>query len=126
MHALIRHNAETIRSLHARIHQTVKLRAKDEAHRKTWEAACDDFHKKYDSLAFPGGYGKALKSIPAGDANSIEAAISFLEVRPYFFRSQYMMKKLRRLLNHCELSESQKKRFLAATKKAEQDAAANP
>jgi len=45
---------------------------------------------------FPLGYqgGGASRRILYGDPEAMEAAICFLEVRPYFFRSGYMYKDI--------------------------------
>ncbi len=62
-------------------------------------------------LAFPGGYEEGLQKIQAGDSNAIENALAFLEVKPYFFRSQYIRTKLIRLLKHAALSGQQEERL---------------
>ena len=76
-----------------------------------WRDACRDFHDKYELLAFPGGARGARHRLREGDANSIEYAIAFLEIRPYFFRSGYMYKEFMRVLRNCQLSDSQRKRY---------------
>ena len=63
--------------------------------------------------ALPGGYEAGLEKIQAGDVRAIEDALAFLEVRPYFFRSQYMRTKLTRLLKHAPLTALQTERFQA-------------
>src|ERR1035437_6940502 len=107
MHRLIEHNAKLITELHKRIHEEFRAQPHGPAHHE----ACREFHERYDGLAFPGGYAAGLRKIAEGDATAIEAALAFLEVRPYFFRSQYMMKKLTRLLKHATLSGSQSERL---------------
>jgi hypothetical protein len=107
MHRLIEHNAKLVAELHKRIHDEFRK----EPYGPTHHAACSEFHERYDGLAFPGGYASGLAKLKVGDAEAIEAALAFLEVRPYFFRSQYMMKKLTRLLKHARLSASQSERF---------------
>jgi hypothetical protein len=83
-------NAAEIVRLHARIHATVALRDTSRAARAEWQQACADFHRRYDALAFPGGYGAALEKFRAADPSVLEPALCFLELRPYFFRSGYM------------------------------------
>ena len=63
----------------------------------------------------------------------VEAALVFLELRPFFFRSGYMRQKLLRLLKHAPLSSPQSKRFAAVLEaqrqwraKAQQVAPADP
>jgi len=90
----IRENAAEIVRLHSRIHETVKYRTKSPEKRLEWEQACAEFHARYEGLAFPGGYRNALERISRGDPEAMEAAICFLELRPYFFRSGYMFKAI--------------------------------
>lgn len=104
-------NARRINELKARIDKTVKFRDKNEHKRKEWQNACSDFHKEYYSLAFPGGYEGALERLLDGDSKTMEAAICFLEARPYFFRSGYMFKDILRKAKKAPLSEDQRKRF---------------
>lgn len=93
----IRENAQEIVRLHSRIHETVKNRGESPEERREWELACKEFHDRYSLLAFPRGYtGETLHRISSGDPFSMEAAICFLEVRPYFFRSGYMFKDILR------------------------------
>jgi hypothetical protein len=91
---LIRKNAAEIALLHSRIHETVKHRTKNPEKRREWEQACAEFHARYEGLAFPGGYRNALERISRGDPEAMEAAICFLELRPYFFRSGHMFKAI--------------------------------
>ena len=103
----IMENAEELRRLHARIKETLPLRSKDAAHHDAWKQACALFHSSYDRLAFPGGYEGALQRILAGDADTMEAAICFLECRPYFFRSGYMFQQILRKAKRSPLSKDQ-------------------
>jgi len=117
--SVIERNASEISRLHARIHETVKLRDRGAAERREWEQACAEFHARYDELAFPGGYSGALERIVAGDPDTMEAAICFLEVRPYFFRSGYMFKDILRKTRRAPLSGAQADRFAAVEQKLE-------
>lgn len=111
--SLIQENARRITALHDRIGETVQRRDSSPEARAEWSKACNAFHSQYDALAFPGGYSAALKKIQAGDGRAIEDALVFLEVRPWFFRSQYIRTKLTRLLKHAQLSTQQVERFQA-------------
>jgi hypothetical protein len=111
MKQLIEHNAEECRRLHARIHETLKQRNSSREKKAEWELACQEFHARYDALAFPGGYSGALERIASGDEFTIEAALCFVEVRPYFFRSGYMLKALLPKLKKAKLSSSQTARL---------------
>ena len=114
---LISENSAEIARLHARIHETVLFRGRSEQDRKQWQDACAEFHARYDALAFPGGYEAALSGIAAGEQDSIEAAICFLELRPYFFRSGYMYKVLLRKIKHAALNSKQIHRIEAVLKR---------
>lgn len=104
-------NAEIINTLSKRIHETVLFRGKSQKQWDIWSSACQEFHERYDALAFPGTYGVALGRIVAGHAEEIEIALCFLECRPYFFRSGYMWKELFRKIKRVPLSEEQSSRL---------------
>ena len=104
-------NAERINQLKARIDETLKFRDKNEHKHREWLKACSDFHNQYEALAFPGGFNGALKRLSEGDQVTMEAAICFLECRPYFFRSGYMFKDILRKAKRAPLSSEQRERF---------------
>jgi hypothetical protein len=104
-------NAEEVRRLHARINETYQNRGKTPGATEQWKRACEEFHARYDALAFPGGYDTAVERIAQGDPEAIEAALCFVELRPYFFRSGYMFKTLMRKLKRAPLDAKQSKRF---------------
>jgi hypothetical protein len=111
----IRENAAEITRLHSRIDETYSHRSESAEKRHEWEQACAEFHARYDRLAFPTGYqgGGALRRIEYGDPEAMEAAICFLEVRPYFFRSGYMFKDILRKCRRAPLSPDQAERLRA-------------
>lgn len=100
-------NSEEIRKLHRRIHETFRDRDKSREQYELWERACEEFHARYDVLAFPGGYSTAAERMAQADAEAIESALCFVELRPYFFRSGYMFKTLLRKLKRASLNEKQ-------------------
>lgn len=105
-----RDSERTIQQLHARIHETLKRRDTPKG-REVWSKACSEFHSRYTELAFPGGYESALARLKKSDPEPVEAALVFLELRPYFFRSGYMRETLLRRLKHVPLSNLQAERF---------------
>jgi len=107
----IRRNAAEIVRLNSRIHETVRHRQESAKKRLEWEQACAEFHTHYSNLTFPGGYSGALERIKAGDPNTMETAICFLECRPYFFRSGYMFKDILRRCRRAPLSPDQAARL---------------
>jgi hypothetical protein len=113
MKEIITRNAEEIRRLHARIHETVRNRAKSSEQKELWQRACAEFHTRYDKLAFPGGYDTAIDRILSRDSEAIETALCFVELRPYFFRSGYMFKALLPKLKRAPLSASGTSRLQA-------------
>jgi hypothetical protein len=108
---LIKDNAVEITRLNSRINETVKLRDQSPAKKQEWQQACAEFHAKIGGLAFPGGYSGALERIVAGDSDAMEAAICFLEVRPFFFRSGYMFKDILKRAKRAPLSKEQAARL---------------
>lgn len=104
-------NAEVIRKLHSRIHETYSQRSTAPGATAEWQRACAEFRERYDSLAFPGGADTAVKRMLNGDAEAIEAALCFVEIRPYFFRSGYMFKIFLRKLRRAQLDARQAERY---------------
>jgi hypothetical protein len=109
----IHQNAAEIVRLHSRIHATVKYRTKSPEKRREWEQACAEFHARYEKLAFPGGYRNALERISRGEPEAMEAAICFLEMRLYFFRSGYMFKAILPRCRRAPLTSEQAARLKA-------------
>jgi hypothetical protein len=103
-------NAAEINRLHRRIGETLVERSKSQEGRAMWEAACAEFHARYDDLAFPGGLSNVFAGVDLNDTVAISDALSFLEVRPYFFRSGYMHQRLMRKLKHKPLPPELAKR----------------
>ncbi len=108
---LIRHNEAELQHLHRRIHETLKHRGESAERRFEWRQACEEFHARYDSLAFPGGATGAYERILAGDPAAVDAALTFLEIRPFFFRSGYMWKEILQKCKRAPMSPEQTKRF---------------
>ena len=103
--------AREITRLYQRIDETFAHRGEGKAQRDLWSNACSEFHSRYSELAFPGGYDGAHERILAGESLAVEAAICFLERRPYFHRSGYMYKQLLRKVRRAPLTTEQSKRF---------------
>ena len=94
MERLIRANADEINRLSQVIRDTAGTRWRGPEERERHAAACAEFRQNYERLAFPGGYANALNRLAEHDPNTLDIALTFLEVRPYFFRSGYMWKTL--------------------------------
>jgi hypothetical protein len=108
---LILENGAEITRLYARIDETLGRRSSSPRGRDEWKPACAQFHERYGELAFPGGYDGAATRILAGDPTAMEAAVCFLECRPYFLRSGYMYKELLRKAKQAPLSPEQSERL---------------
>ncbi len=100
-------NAKEITRLRNRLRETRESVFKDSVLWAEWCQSCADMHAASSRLAFPGGYGGALQRILAGDLETIQNALCFLECRPYFFRSGYMFKHILKKMKRAPLSESQ-------------------
>ena len=113
-------NAREVTRLHRRVHETFEARGRNRASHDAWSAACAEFHSQYNKLAFPGGYEGAETRIVDGEPCSIEAALCFLELRPYFFRSGYMYKSLLRKMKRAVLTQEQLERLAVVLARAEE------
>ena len=109
MRQTIEHNAATLRRLHQNLHEAFRRRQEDGG--SAWRDAVNELNSRYDALAFPGGLSAAFKHLAAGDPVTAETAILFLEVHPYFFRSQYHATKFIRLLKKLQLRPDLQQRF---------------
>jgi hypothetical protein len=108
---LIQKNAAEVSRLHARIHETLRFRGNGTRGRSEWQSACAEFHARYNELAFPGGYEGAATRILAAEPLAVEAALCFLELRPYFFRSGYMYQEILRKVKRAPLRPEQSERL---------------
>ena len=98
MRDIIARNAEAIRQLQAQVHSTARRRSESPEALAEWKQACATFHASYDALAFPSGLSAALQRLAAADMTTAEEAIAYLEIHPYFFRSQYNATRFTRAL----------------------------
>lgn len=113
LRCVIQENARRINQMHERIHETFARRSEGREAWEAWRCACAEFRQEYEALAFPGGFESGLKRLEVGEERAIEEALAFVEVRPYFFRSQYMHQKLVPRLKRAVLSSRQAERFQA-------------
>jgi hypothetical protein len=104
-------NSSEISRIHALLHETWRHRDEGTAASDAWKQAALEFRNRYNDLAFSGGYEGALDRLLTGEPLAIEAALCFLELRPYFFRSGYMFKDLLRKSRKAPLSTEQKLRL---------------
>ena len=107
-----------IRRFHQLIDATFAERDKNEKCYESWKNACANFHQNYSRKVFnydgfegESGLFKLLSHDNANGEYAREFAICFIEVRPYFFRSGYLYKRLLRKLNHAPLTSSQRARY---------------
>jgi len=112
---LFEHNAAEIRRLHQAVNDTFKGRSDSKYAMEAWQRACAEFSARYDQLAFPGGLGSAFERLAACDPPTAETAVLFLELHPYFHRSQYIATKLVQFLKKLELRSDLQERFDAIT-----------
>jgi len=111
MERLIRANADEINRLRQVIRDTAGARWRGPEERERHAAACAEFHQHYEQLAFPGGYANALTRLAEHDPNTLDVALTFLEVRPYFFRSGYMWKTLLKRVQRVSMGTKQRARL---------------
>lgn len=106
----IKQNSQEINRMLAHINALVQVRDDSPAQRAQWQAACEEFHSRYENLCFPGG-GAMFARVRSGDPAAIEAAVQFLLADPYHFRSGYLKERLWRWLANLPLSASARNRL---------------
>ena len=107
----IEHNAAELRRLKQAIEDAFAHRTQSQQAFEAWREACAAFHTRYDALAFPGGLAVAFERLAAGDLETAETAISFVELRPRFFRAQYHASRFIKLLKRISLRPDLQRRF---------------
>ena len=113
MKQLIDQNAERLRQLKSAVDEAARHRSAGVSARLAWEAACEEYHRRYDELAFPGGLQKGLQLIEAGDSLAVETALLYLELRPFFFGAQYQRIAFTKRLKRLSLAQSFRTRLEA-------------
>jgi hypothetical protein len=103
----IRRDGDEVARLHGRVHATFALRERSAEDREAWIAAAKEFRDRHDQLSFPGGWYGARERLRAGEPLAIEAAVCFLEVRPFFYHSGFIFKDLMRWCRSLPLAPEQ-------------------
>jgi hypothetical protein len=111
--------AEEVNRLHSRVHETFAHRSESKKKWQEWKQACSECHAPSGKLGWPVPYGPEewLRAISIGETEAVEAAVCFLECRPYFFRSGYMFKDILRKCKRAPMSEEHASRFKAVLEK---------
>ena len=104
---LILDNCIEINRLKKNIDSTFNVKNK----KNEWREACAEFHENYNQLCFWNGVSDYRTEIRNGNQDAIEYYITFIELRPYFFRSGYIYQDLIRVLRNVKLSKSHRARF---------------
>jgi len=116
LHKSILKNAEKLRQLYALTKMTAEERGTREYPSQKWTTPLQELHATYSDLCFPGGEDNIL-CITAGDAAAMEAALCYLECRPYFHRSGYLFQIILKYAKRAPLSQPQKLRLQAVIDK---------
>jgi hypothetical protein len=108
---MIRENAAEIVRLNDRRKKALLSRDLSPEKWCEWYQASEALSAGFHALAFPGGFVGAYDRIASGAPLAMEAAICFLEIRPFFYRSGYMYRDIFRRCKHAPLSPEQAARF---------------
>lgn len=95
LQGFMRDMAEQIRSVHLQLYGS-------------------EFITEYDRLInqlFLGSFSETMVKIRSGDEPAVEFGLAFVEIRPYYYGSQYQRTKLIRMLKHAKLSPAQAERL---------------
>lgn len=107
---LIERHAHQTNEHMARINATVARREKSQQDWQKWKDACHVWHTS-ENASFALWPLEARDKIRDGDRETIEDALLFLEVDPWFFRSGYLKERVIRHLKGAQLSDGDKGRL---------------
>ena len=107
---LIERHARQTNEQMARINATVARRDKSRHDWQIWKEACHAWHTS-ENKCFELWPLEARDKMRAGDRETIEDALLFLEVDPWFFRSGYLKERVIRHLKSAQLSKADKGRL---------------
>ncbi len=111
MQSTIERQSVQLRALREALLESAKRRADELKAKEAWSHACTEFAERYDELAFPGGLQVGLGKIAAGDLCCVETAILYLELRPFYYRAQFVRNEFRKRLKKLSLPPRLQKRF---------------
>ena len=118
IHKNILKSEAKIQRLHHLIGSTFAKRDDNKQSYESWQNACANFHQNYSALVFHSdnfeGEEDLIELLAHNSANGVyarEFAICFIELRPYYFRSGYLYKRLLRKLKHAPLTQDQLSRY---------------
>jgi hypothetical protein len=93
----------TLDALKKRIDETVRTRDRGPHERERWSSACEEFHRRYPTLFYPGG-DESLDALKRHDSAAIATALDFLDADPMHFRSGYTKEEVWRRLRRAPLT----------------------
>jgi hypothetical protein len=106
----IRQNEKTLRELQMRVRDTATQRGGARVARCAWEAACREFHARFDVLFFPEGE-LGWQDFLHERGDGIELALLFLEADQVTFRSGYHKQIVWNRLKRMGLTQKQQARL---------------
>ena len=101
----------------ARLDRAVAERHRDAAAWARWEEAARAWHEALE-LVYPPDFFETLERLRVGEPDAVEAAIAFLEIDPWAFRTGYAKETILRYIKRADLDPSQAARLRAVVLRA--------
>lgn len=106
----IREASVTLDALNKRIDETLRTRDRGPSERERWSRACEEFHRRYPTLFYPGG-DESLDALKRHDSAAIATGLDFLDADPMHFRSGYTKEEVWTRLRSAPLTPADKIRL---------------